>query len=249
MDGKVLNERWLRWSECSLCEQRYHGVVHCALGWACWKTYLERPETDQDRIDAMMELGNGLHDAGKFEDALSVREAELSMRLDDSEHNILAVQSNLANSYDLVGRREEATRLRRDVYSARLKLDGEEHEETLRAANNLAVSLKHLRRFEETKTLLRNTIPVARRVLGEGNNITLRMRWTYARALSMYADATLDDLREAVATLEDAGRIAQRVLGGANPLTVDIEAALRAARKPLRTAEERVKMAGEYRGA
>ena len=65
----------------------------------------------------------------------------------------------------------------------------------------------------------------------------------------MYADATLDDLREAVATLEDAGRIAQRVLGGANPLTVDIEAALRAARKPLRTAEERVKMAGEYRGA
>ena len=75
------------------------------------------------------------------------------------------------------------------------------------------------------------------------------VRSIYGRVLCEDTTATLDDLREAVATLEDARRIAQRVLGGANPLTVDIEAALRAARKPLRTAEERVKMAGEYRGA
>ena len=31
---------WIRWSTCSLCEQEYHGVVACALGWACWKTYV-----------------------------------------------------------------------------------------------------------------------------------------------------------------------------------------------------------------
>ena len=30
--------------------------------------------------------------------------------------------------------------------------------------------------------------------------------------------STLDDLREAVNTLEDAGRIGRRVLGGAHPL-------------------------------
>ena len=41
------NARWVRWVECSLCEQRYHGVVSCALGWACWKAYVGRPETDQ----------------------------------------------------------------------------------------------------------------------------------------------------------------------------------------------------------
>ena len=34
--------------------------------------------------------------------------------------------------------------------------------------------------------------------------------------------ATLDDLREAVTTLEDAGRIARRVLGGAHPTTTGI---------------------------
>ena len=35
--------------------------------------------------------------------------------------------------------------------------------------------------------------------------------------------ATLDDLREAVTTVEGAGRIARRVLGGAHPLTTVIE--------------------------
>ena len=72
--------------------------------------------------------------------------------------------------------------------------------------------------------------PVARRVLGECDRLTLQMRWNYARALYDDPDATLDDLREAVTTLEDAGRIAQRVLGGANPITVGIGNCLRDAR-------------------
>ena len=38
LDLKVKRARWARWSTCSLCEQRYHGAVACALGWACWKT-------------------------------------------------------------------------------------------------------------------------------------------------------------------------------------------------------------------
>ena len=51
------------------------------------------------------------------------------------------------------------------------------------------------------------------------------------------ADATLDDLREAVTTLEDAERTARRVLGGAHPLTVDIEHELQIARATLRPRE------------
>ena len=57
--SKVLNERWVRWHTCGLCEQHYHGVVRCALGWACWKTYVGRPETDWARKSAMSVLGNG----------------------------------------------------------------------------------------------------------------------------------------------------------------------------------------------
>ena len=67
----------------------------------------------------------------------------------------------------------------------------------------------------------------ARRVLRESSVTTLRLRWNYAEALYTDPGATLDDLREAVTTLEDTERIARRVLGGAHPLTVNIEGCLR----------------------
>ena len=78
---KVTAERWDRWNTCSLCEQDYHGIVSCALGWACWKTYLGRPERNTARQLAIGQLGNGLYYAGHHEEELSVREAELSMEL------------------------------------------------------------------------------------------------------------------------------------------------------------------------
>ena len=35
----------------------YHGVVHNALGWACWKTLWGRPEGDGTSVVAMRCLG------------------------------------------------------------------------------------------------------------------------------------------------------------------------------------------------
>ena len=67
-----IGARFQRWHTCSLCEQYYHGVVYCALGWACWKTYLGRPEEDRARIAAMTELGIGLFAAQRHADALSL---------------------------------------------------------------------------------------------------------------------------------------------------------------------------------
>ena len=120
--------------------------------------------------------------------------------------------------------------MKRDAYSGFLKLYGKEHEETLIAANNHAYSLFDLERLEETRKLLRKTIPVARRVLGKSHELTLRMRLCYAGALYKKAGATLDDLNEAVTTLEDAARIARRVFGLANPLTMGIEHELQKSR-------------------
>tara|TARA_B100000459_G_scaffold111873_1_gene65598 strand:- start:77 stop:466 length:390 start_codon:yes stop_codon:yes gene_type:complete len=125
----------------------------------------------------------------------------------------------------------------RDVYSGRWKLDGKEHESTIRAANNYAAILVQLQRFDEAKSVLRKAVPVARRVLGEEHLLTLKMRKGYARALYENEAATLDDLREAVTTLEDTARIARRVLGGAHPLTKNIEETLRKARAALRIRE------------
>ena len=65
----------------------------------------------------------------------------------------------------------------------------------------------------------------------------LMMRWAYAEALYENPGATLDDLREAVTSLEELERTARRVMGGAHPLTVGIEGYLRDARAALRARE------------
>ena len=239
LDGDAFGARWRRWDTCSLCKQDYHGVVACALGWACWKTYVGRPETDWTRFTAMNVLGNVLHDARHYEDALSVQEAELSMerRLGASEKSILASQGNLAATYQEIGRHDEAIHVLRDLYSGWLKLYGEEHEDTLREGDNYTLSLLGLKRFDKAKTMLYRMMPVARRALGPSHRTTLRMSWHFAMVIYENDRATLDDLREAVTTLADAGRIARRVLGGAHPTTVGIEDALRIARAALRARE------------
>jgi hypothetical protein len=104
-------------------------------------------------------------------------------------------------------------------------------------ANNYANSLIDLQRFEEAKSLMRKTMPVARRVLGSNDEGTLRTRTLYAAALHRADGAKLDDLREAVTTLQDAERTARRVLGGAHPLTEGVGFYLRDARDALRARE------------
>ena len=150
---------------------------------------------------------------------------------------MLVVQANLAVTYHRLKKYEQALSMKLDVYSGMLRLHGEEHHQTLGAALNYANTLLSLRRFEEAKALLRKTIPVTRRALGENEEATLRMRWCFARALYGDDDATLDDLRGAVATLEELERIARRVFGGAHPLKVEIERELRRSRAKLRARE------------
>ena len=53
----------------------------------------------------------------------------------------------------------------------------------------------------------------------------------------MDSAATLDDLREAVSTLEETERTAQRLLGGAHPIAAAIERRLGVARAALHARE------------
>ena len=222
-----------RWSTCSLCEQEYQGVVRCALGWACWKTYVGRPETDVMLSSAMTELGNGLYHAKHYEDALLVRETGLSIlqRVGASEPYILITKGNMACAYRELGRFDEANVLRQEVYSGTLKINGAEHYDTLREAFNYATSLERQDRLEEAMSLLRKTMPVARRVLGEDHDLTLSLRWIYANILSM--NESTADLSEAVTTLESVAMSYKRVLGQAHPETPKVQSALQKARKKL----------------
>ena len=81
-------------------------------------------------------------------------------------------------------------------------------------------------------------IPVARRVLGDENGTTLKMRSIYAQSLYRDDGATFDDLHEAVTTLEEIEQTARRVFGGAHPLTKGIERELQVSRAALRADED-----------
>ena len=146
----------------------------------------------------------------------------------------------------MLGRLEEALPLRRDVYSGWLKLLGEEHENTFLSANNFAASLLELKRFEEAKALMRKTVPVARRVLGEDHHLTLSLRWIYANTLSRSpsmsasegATCTVADLSEAVMTLESVAVSYKRVMGISHPETSKVQIALNRTRTMLARARE-----------
>ena len=84
---------------------------------------------------------------------------------------------------------------------------------------------------------MRKTVPVARRILGDGHILTLKMRKIYAKALYFDAAATLDDLCEAVTTLEEIEPTTRRVLGGAHPTVGAIAYYQRDARAALHARE------------
>ena len=234
---EVLQERFERWHTCSLCEQRYHGAVACALGWACWKTYLGRPENDGLRSIAMLQLGNGLHSANQFEDCLSVQMVELSTmrRIGAPEQNILVMQGNISCTYQVLGRFEQALSMRRDVYNGGLKIHGEHHEETITAAGNYAITCINLERFEEAKSLLRKIMPVSQRVHGTEHMRTISLREDLARAMLDDRDSSLVEIREALETLEEILGVMQRVMGASHPETRRVQQHLKAYRDYFRT--------------
>ena len=68
--------------------------------------------------------------------------------------------------------------------------------------------------------MLRKTIPVARRVLGE-NDDHAQMRWVYAQTVQTPAPRSTTS--QGRTTLEETERTARRVFGGAHPITMGIE--------------------------
>mmetsp|Transcript_16709 Transcript_16709/g.47733 ORF Transcript_16709/g.47733 Transcript_16709/m.47733 type:complete len:376 (+) Transcript_16709:346-1473(+) len=235
LDDDALDAAWKRWCICGLCEQDYHGVVSCALGWACWKTYVGRPETGgQVRQMAMNLLGAGLSEAYHFEDALTVLEAELAMkrRLGSSEQNILVAQTNIALCYYKLGRHQEALDLRREIYARGLAL-GVPSKDLFIDVLNLSWSMKECGLCAESKSFLREQLPAARRALGADHDTVIQLRWQHADALRLSDGASRDDVVEAVTLLEELSRTTQRIYGTSHPLANDIRNALGWARETL----------------
>ena len=185
---------------------------------------------------AMGALGNGLYEVGHDEDALSVREADVSLkfRLGVSEERILATQSNIAQTYMQLGKLNDACRLMRYVYFGYLKAHGEEDRRTLLAASNYAASLTVVERLAEANSVIRKVMPVAQRVLGNNDEVTLKMRMNHANWLVEDPNATLKNVNEAIDTLEEIEPTVRRVFGIAHPFMADVERSLEYSRATLR---------------
>ena len=226
--------KWKRWSTCGLCEQNYHGVVRCALGWACWETYLGQPEGDWTRCMAMMELGLGLKHAGHYEDALPVQEAELSLRrrLGSSERTLLSVQHNLANTYLSIGRLEESLRINQEIYAKKVELMVP-YSWKLLTVVCIASTLSKMRRYAEVLSFAPEQIAECQRALGTEHENTLFLRNVYALALFRAKDASCDDWERAKAILVDVVQRMRRVLGALHPRTRKAEDGLKMIRERL----------------
>ena len=233
-DLERLSAMWNRWASCSLCEREYHGIVKCALGWACWKTYLGRPETDNLRHSAMTILGVGLNAVNRHEEQLEILEAQVAAEelMDQEEEDILVTQSNLALCYEGLGRREEAIRLHHQVYADSVRL-GLASSTTLEYALSLCATVVYAGRYTEAKSLLCKLLPEARRDLGVEDDTYIRLRATYGQALLECDEASRDDVVEAMAIFEELSTTIRRIYGTAHPFMPRIQADIEEARKKL----------------
>ena len=228
--------RYKRWYTCRLCEQHYREDVRHALGWACWKTYLSRPETDWPRTGAMTQLGLGLNSADKVNDALMIFRAQSAIleRLDDTG-NLLVCKDNLALCYSRLHLEEKALPIRKENYANYLAVRGQRDSTTLLAAHNLACSLRGTGRFDECLSFLREILPIAKSCLGADHALYLNFIGSLGTCVLEYNAVSRDDLSEAVAKLEDGHRRSRRVLGPQHPGTLSLEHKLAEARWKLRT--------------
>ena len=260
LDTKVLNERFRRWDTCSLCKQEYHGVVRHGLGWACWKTYVGRPDKQGIRLHAMQMLASGLKNRGNMEnddeqakknyynEAVNVQEKVVEARKRYEPHSsLLMSQNNLAGLYFDVGRRVEAVSMQRLVYEGRLAMHGPTHPETLMGAQNYAMLLQHSGRSAEAVPFLRERIMEATSALGENHLVTIDLHVVLAGALLESAMSLSEPIstgkyfaycQDAVTIYEKAVRFYRRVLGPEHPKTAAIESIWRTAARSAHHARE-----------
>ena len=174
------NERWARCT-CGLCEHVPRRRSARSGGRAGRRGGRRRTGSAL----AIEVLGNGLFSSDN-EAALSVQLAELAMkrRLGSREENALSRRTILQTPWRDASKSPRTA----EVYSTFETLWRKR--ENLISANNYASTLVTLEQHKKL-SVLRKTMPVARRVLGEGNDLTLRLRWNYAKGLYKGAAARL----------------------------------------------------------
>jgi hypothetical protein len=109
------NERWMRWSTCSLCKQPYQGDVACALAWACWVVYCDSIEFYQER--AVDEIATSLKANNQFLGARAAYGVLLAHhRVDPCHSVILLTLDNVRSCYAGLGWDEKLLDTEREMF-------------------------------------------------------------------------------------------------------------------------------------
>ena len=203
------------WYRCRLCRQQFHGVVREALGWAAWRTYVDRPEEDWCRDGGMLQLGNGLCASLKYEEALEVNKVLMAsrQRTVSNDSGVLGALTNIAFCYSHLDRHEEALAIRRQVYVGKLRYYHEGDPMFLPDVVNLGNSLIVNKCFSEAREFMAAQSSLAEQKNGADNEYTLRLRMQLARAHYRDDKVTLDGLRVAAPIMEDVHRRYLRIYG------------------------------------
>jgi len=209
--------RLKRWWICRLYKQNYRGAAATALGWACWKTYVGRPEGDHLRNIAMQILADSMCDDASGR--LAILETILN-RL-ESEGEKLYVRGQIATCYTRLERHEECLALRRANYEARSASmsQGGKLQLTIDYGESLTTQ-----REPEAVDFSRELVARTKREFGEDSAVTERCLMMYGRALFRATKCTPEDLIEAEAIVTDVAQKYRRRLGPAHPSTQITEA-------------------------
>jgi tetratricopeptide (TPR) repeat protein len=159
-------------------------------------------ESDPMTLDAMLQLGRTLRDAGDLRGAERVLSSSLSLQnrsAEDDEVRVRWTEFNLAIVLDRLGEHEASRRLWERVLVSSDRDDGPDSELSRQTAVNLAITLRKLRRYGDEFPLRVRVLESARRMRGPDDPETFRAEIDLAQthqhlgnhelALALFAEA------------------------------------------------------------
>ena len=140
-------------------------------------------DTEQIR-SCLMRAFVDANELGLTDEALTLQHGvEIIQSLMGSAHSdVLALQNNLATTYEKAGRLNEAITLFEQVLSDRIRILGDKHPDTLASRNNLAYAYQSIGCFTEAISQLQQVLADSTGLLGEDHPQTLTARNNLAYA-------------------------------------------------------------------
>jgi tetratricopeptide (TPR) repeat protein len=167
----------------------------------------------------MYDLAISYDEAGRWEEALKLREEVLRLRrkvLGPEHRNTLWAMHALANSYEEAGRQDEALKLREDVLALRQRIDGPTHPDTVAAIRNLATSYDEGGRRDEALKMREQVLDLNRKNYGPEHPETIQAMDGLAIS---YEEVGRQD--EALKLRELMLSLRRKVLGSDHPDTIE----------------------------